>query len=115
MLKVKFMQIENVVVMKVLEQSKKDTKILDEYFYSQSGMTLKSCEHPEISDSHNIYLRGKNTNNDTLYTSYSFGSIDDANEFINNAKGAINEFNEKFKSLNDEKDEEVKIYTIIAQ
>ena len=115
MLKVKFMQIENVVVMKVLEQSKKDTEILKEDFNSQNGMCLRSCEYPEISDSVVIYLRGKDTNNDTLYTSYSFGSIDNANEFINNAKGAINEFNEKFKSLNDEKDEEVKIYTIIAQ
>ena len=113
MLKVKFIQIENVVVMKVLEQSKKDTENLKEHFNSQNGMSLKSWNFPEISDHITIYLRGKDTNADTSYASYTFESIDDANKFINNAKKAINEFNTKFDFL--EEDEEVKIKTIIAQ
>lgn len=113
MLKVKFMQIENVVVMKVLEQSKKVTEFLDATnFYAQNGMVLKSCEEPEISDAWNIYLRGKNTNKDTLYNSYSFNSIDEADEFIDNAREAINEFNKKYNFPNEETEE---IKTIIAR
>ena len=102
MLKVKFDQIKNVVVMEVLEQSKEDTKNLyEKTFIASNNITIESDEFPEIFNEHRIFVKGNNINDDHL-ACYSFDNKEDARNFVIKACSAIKEYNQKFStSLNE--------------
>ena len=56
MLKVKIMQFENVVVMKILEQSYKDTEALKYRGICLNGIKLRADEFPDIASEHEVYF-----------------------------------------------------------
>lgn len=109
MVKVKFIQIKNVVIMEVLEQSDKDTEALEQTFVGSivkgDNVKLDSCMHPEISRGNLVYLRGSDSSQNNNLATYAFDDKNEAELFIERASIAITEFNKK---INKDKIEEEK-------
>ena len=95
MLKVKFIQIKNVVCMEVLEQSKEDTDFLKKsVFIGSNGLKLHSCAYPEV-DYDGIYVRGDKTSKDKKISCYSFENEELSKKFIKEINQTIREFNNR--------------------
>jgi hypothetical protein len=92
MLKVKFMQYKNVVIMEILEQSMRDYENLSEHPYrALNGFILKCENYPEIINLDKVYLKGSLSENNT--TCHDFETVEDAENFITRATAAIKEYN----------------------
>ena len=102
MLKVKFMQYQNVVLVEILEQTMRDSERLNtNFFRGSNGFVLDSEDYPEIINETKMYLKGKSTNNNI--TCCDFETEELAEDFINRASLAIKEYNESYgKEENDE-------------
>lgn len=100
MLKIKFWKLENVVCMKILEQTENliGTFANDEI----SSVSLHAEYEPEIYNENSIYLRGTNNNNDNKVSCYEFYTAEQAQKFINEAMKIIKHYNKTFKTNKDE-------------
>lgn len=92
MLKVKFWRIENVVLMRVLEQGAEIERGCGKFFCA-SGIKLGSYTKPLII-SNKILLKGESLENDRDIACQQFKSVDSAKEFINDATKAVHAYNQ---------------------
>lgn len=92
MLKVEFKQIENVVLMKVLEQGD-EIKLGCGCFFEHNGIKLCSGSHPEIYLS-SLYVKGSSDCAQDIYQSISFGTPKKASEYIMKMTNCIDAYNE---------------------
>lgn len=95
MLKVEFKQIENVVLMKVLEQGK-EIELGYGVFFDHNGIKLISSGFPCIC-LNKLYVKGHADLNQDNYVSYSFNTSDEAEKYIAKFNKVINAYNESVK------------------
>ena len=95
MLKVEFKQIENVVLMKVLEQGD-EIKLGCGCFFEYNGIKLCSGSHPEIYLS-SLYVKGSSDCAQDIYQSISFDTPKKASEYIMKMTNCIDAYNELVK------------------
>ena len=108
MLKLKFYQIENVVVMKVLEQDNKD-----DLFFKYGELTLRCIDYPAIEDDNTIYLQGNDDENNNKLSCYDFETNKKAEDFINKAMAAVKAYNKKYSQT--EAENSIKLKEFIAE
>ena len=92
MLKVEFKQIENVVLMKVLEQGD-EIKLGCGCFFEHNDVKLCSLSYPQIF-SHSLYVKGKSECPQDVYGSISFDTPEEAAEYIVKFTDCIDAYNE---------------------
>ena len=95
MLKVEFKQIENVVLMKVLEQGD-EIKLGCGCFFEHNGIKLRSVDCPQIRSS-SLYIKGESDDVQDVYTSKSFNTPEEASEHIAKFTKCIDAYNESVK------------------
>lgn len=95
MLKVEFKQIENVVLMKVLEQGD-EIELGCGRFFEHNGIKLLSADCPQICSS-SLYVKGKSDDVQDVYTSKSFNTLEEAAEHIVKFTECIDAYNESVK------------------
>ena len=95
MLKVEFKQIENVVLMKVLEQGN-EIKLNSGCFFEHGDVKLCSVSHPQIF-SYALYVKGKSEHTQDTYASVSFDTPEEAAEYIVKFTECINAYNKSVK------------------
>lgn len=111
MLKVKFWQIENIVLMRVLEQDEETRE--KGTLYEDEDIKIKSCKYPDIKEEC-LYIRGQLRNYDTNICCYGFDDCDDAQEYIEKATKAIHAYNIKTGKAK-ENTADIEIKTVIAE
>lgn len=112
MLKVKFWRIENVVLMKILEQG---DEIIREYGYlgSYGDISLYSRVNPEIYKDR-ICVRGCDTLRDNTVSVETFLTVDEAKTALTKYINAIAEYNRTHvQTAKPESDDDIE--TIIAE
>lgn len=112
MLKVKFWRIENVVLMKILEQG---NEIIREYGYlgSYGDISLYSRVNPEINKDR-IYVRGCDTRRDNDVSVATFLTVEEAKTALSKYIHAISEYNRTHaETAKPEPDDDIE--TIIAE
>lgn len=109
-LKLKLWQVENVVLMKVLQQdeSTRGKGKLFEY----GGLTLKSVNEPVISNGV-VFLSGYEINKDNAIDFLEFGDQTKATEYIQKVLDLVHEYNKSLIGTVPTIDDEVK--TFIAE
>ena len=95
MLKVEFKQIENVVLMKVLEQGN-EIKLGCGCFFEHNDVKLCSLSYPQIF-SHSLYVKGKSECPQDVYGSISFDTPEEAAEYIAKFTECIDAYNDSVK------------------
>lgn len=112
MLKVKFWRIENVVLMKILEQGDEIDRTCDA-FYSDGNIRLISRRVPALcSDA--IFVRGGNDRCDNNVSTKAFDTVEDAKTALSKYIHAISEYNRSLtETANPESDDDIE--TIIAE
>ena len=95
MLKVEFKQIENVVLMKVLEQGD-EIELNSGCFFEYGDVKLCSASHPQIF-LYSLYVKGKSEHAQDTYASMSFNTPEEAAEYIAKFTECINAYNESVK------------------
>lgn len=95
MLKVEFKQIENVVLMKVLEQSN-EIELNCGCFFEYGDVKLCSASHPQIF-LYSLYVKGKSEHAQDTYASMSFNTPKEASEYIMKFTECIDAYNESVK------------------
>ena len=92
MLKVEFKQIENVVLMKVIEQGN-EIKLGRGCFFEYNGIRLHSVGRPQICSS-SLYIKGESDDVQDVYTSKSFNTPEEASEHIAKFTECIDAYND---------------------
>lgn len=95
MLKVEFKKVENVVLMKVLEQGE-EIELGHGDFFNHNGIKLSSLNCPSIC-SDTLYVKGIANINQDNYISFSFSTSEKAEEYIAKFNEVINAYNESVK------------------
>ena len=95
MLKVEFKQIENVVLIKVLEQGD-EIKLGCGCFFEHNDVKLCSLSHPQIHP-YSLYVKGKSECPQDVYKSISFNTPEEAAEYIVKFTECIDAYNESVK------------------
>lgn len=95
MLKVEFKQIENVVLMKVIEQGN-EIKLGCGRFFEYKGIKLCSVDCPQICSS-SLYVKGESDDVQDIYTSKSFDTPKKASEHIAKFTECIDAYNDSVK------------------
>lgn len=95
MLKVEFKQIENVVLMKVLEQGD-EIELGCGCFFEHNDVKLCSVSYPQIYP-YSLYVKGKSEHTQDTYASVSFNTPEEAAEHIVKFTECINAYNESVK------------------
>ena len=95
MLRVEFKQIENVVLMKVIEQGN-EIKLGCGRFFEHDGIKLLSVDCPQICSS-SLYVKGESDDVQDVYTSKSFDTLEKAAEHIVKFTKCIDAYNESVK------------------
>ena len=95
MLKVEFKQIENVVLMKVIEQGN-EIKLGCGCFFEHNGIKLLSVGCPQICSS-SLYVKGESDDVQDVYTSKSFDTPKEASEHIVKFTECIEAYNDSVK------------------
>ena len=108
MLKLKFYQVENVVLMKVLEQDNKE-----DLYFAYDDFILQSMDYPEIYNEDKIYLQGSDEDNNNKMSCYDFETSEKAENFINKAMAAVKEYNRKYSQT--EAENSIKLKEFIAE
>ena len=97
MLKVKFWRIENVVLMKVLEQGDEINKGTGCFYQDKlTKMNIYSREMPALYPT-SIYVKGTNNDYNNLLASINLNSVSDAEKFYNQAIQTIKHYNKNLK------------------
>lgn len=95
MLKVEFKQVENVVLMKVLEQGK-EIELGHGVFFKHNDVKLISSGYPSIYPD-TLCVKGTANFNQDNYASHSFNTSEEAEEYIAKFTEVINAYNESVK------------------
>lgn len=95
MLKVEFKQVENVVLMKVLEQGD-EIKLGCGCFFKHNGIELFSTFYPEIYLS-SLFVKGNSECAQDVYVSESFNTPEEASEHIAKFTECIDAYNDSVK------------------
>ena len=95
MLKVEFKQIENVVLMKVLEQGD-EIELNSGCFFEYGDVKLCSASHPQIF-LYSLYVKGKSERAQDTYASMSFNTPEEAAEYIVKFTECVDAYNESVK------------------
>lgn len=95
MLKVEFKQVENVVLMKVLEQGD-EIELNSGCFFEYGDVKLCSASHPQIF-LYSLYVKGKSEHAQDTYASMSFNTPEEAAEYIVKFTECIDAYNESVK------------------
>lgn len=95
MLKVEFKQIENVVLMKVLEQGD-EIELGCGRFFEHNGIKLLSVDYPQICSSL-LYVKGESDDVQDVYGSISFNTPEEASEHIAKFTECIDAYNDSVK------------------
>lgn len=95
MLKVEFKQVENVVLMKVLEQGK-EIELGHGVFFKHNDIKLISSGYPSIYPD-TLCVKGTANFNQDNYASHSFNTSEEAEEYIAKFTEVINAYNESVK------------------
>lgn len=102
MLKVKFWRVENVLLMKILEQGD-EIERGNFRFEASNGMKIESCETPFLPFENNrLCIRGKDTDCDNDIAMHRFESSAIAKRFLNRYIEAIKEYNDPYQEPEDE-------------
>lgn len=91
MLRVKFWRIENVVLMKVLEQDEDTRGKLD--FTASNGFRIRSRATPALVGLTEIRVRGFARDADDRICIADYSGVESAKNFISRAKEAVAEYN----------------------
>ena len=100
MLKVKFIQIKNVVLAKILQQNEETRGKYELYTYSTTNgriYTISSNKSPEIqikSNNNMLYIKGDFSDLDDCISCHSFSNEKEAETFIQNMSTCINLYNQ---------------------
>ena len=100
MLKVKFYRVENIVLMKVLEQDEEyrcHHQKHKEALIEHEGMQILSCSEPYLGKSM-LYVRGSSYIRDNNLSVYNYNSPEEAKEYIEKWTKLIKMFNEKCRT-----------------
>ena len=108
MLRLKFYQIENVVLMKVLEQDNKEN-----LYFQYDNLLLQSLDCPAIDDENHIYLQGSDEDSNNKMSCYDFETNEQAENFINKASKAVKEYNRRYSQT--EIESQIKINEFYAE
>lgn len=99
MLKVKFWRIENVLLMKILEQGN-EIERCNFVFKASNGITILSCHKPAIArdyisrtNEYGLCIRGDNEDKDNNISTHNFGNVETAKRFLKIYVEAIKEYN----------------------
>ena len=92
MLKIKFWRIEDVLLMKILEQGD-EIKRNHFSFHASNGITIKSCVCPSIYDHNELYINGSSKKQDNKIVMKNYNSIEQAKDFLQMYIFAIKEYN----------------------
>lgn len=106
-LKIKIWNIENVVLMKVLQQ---DESLRNERFIfeSKNDFCIQSYDEPDIFED-GIHIQGLYKYADNKIACHSFPSVEDAEEYVMRIKDMLKEYNESIREvLNKEEKEYLK-------
>lgn len=95
MLKVEFKQVENVVLMKVLEQGK-EIELGHGVFFKHNDIKVISSGYPSIYPD-TLCVKGTANFNQDNYASHSFNTSEEAEEYIAKFTEVINAYNESVK------------------
>lgn len=103
MLKVKFWRVENVLLMKVLEQGD-EIERGNFRFEASNGIIFESCETPSLpfQNENRLCIRGEDTECDNDIVVHRFKSNTVAKQFLNRYIEAIKEYNDPYQELEDE-------------
>ena len=111
MLKIKFWRIENVILMKILEQGNEIER--GEFrFEASNGIVLRSGTEPAIANK-TIYLRGKDISEGTQVVGKYFNTSEFAKEQLKAYVEAIKEYNNSLQHPTTEDIEDIE--TVIAE
>ena len=111
MLKIKFWRIENVILMKILEQGDEIERGKFE-FEASNGMSLSSQFRPDIGE-RKIFLRGTNISWDKQVVNSYFGTSEKAREQLKAYAEAVKEYNNSLEHPTAEDVEDIE--TVIAE
>ena len=111
MLKIKFWRIENVILMKILEQGNEIERGNFD-FEASNGVSLRSRLEPETRNKR-IYLRGKDISKDTQIVNECFDTLKAAKELLKAYVEAIREYNNSLQYTTAEDIEDIE--TVIAE
>ena len=113
MLKIKFLRIENVILMQILKQGD-EIERGDFDFKASNGIRLCSASYPAIKFmTLTLYLRGKNKNRDKDVASYCYDTSEEAREQLKAYVEAIKEYNNSLQQPAAEDVEDIE--TVIAE
>lgn len=112
MLKIKFWRIENVVLMKILEQGDEIRRECGA-FYRDGDITLHSKIRPELTTT-GMFVRGCYDHADNNVSAKAFDTVEDAKTALSKYIHAISEYNRTHAETAKPKSED-DIETIIAE
>jgi flagellar assembly factor FliW len=112
-LKLKLWRIENVILMKVLQQDE-STRDRDFGFSASNGMSIFSDYCPDI-DTDGIYINGENRNKDNIMSVCECETDIEAIATINNILLLVKEYNESISNTETQLTEKEDIHTFIAE
>ena len=95
MLKVEFKQVENVVLMKVIEQGN-EIELGRGCFFEYNGIRLHSVGRPQIC-SYSLFVKGSSECAQDVYVSESFNTPEEASEYIAKFTECIEAYNDSVK------------------
>lgn len=112
MLKIKFWRIENVIMMKVLEQGD-EIKRGRGIFFQHEGVELRSCAYPCLY-TNEILVCGHNQSQDNRCSSLELDNIEKAKSTLRKYIAVIKAYNQKL-ILSDERSEDDDIEVVVAK
>lgn len=111
MLKVKFWRIENVVLMKVLEQGEEIKRGCKEVFESVDFSIYSQCTPSMYANG--IYVRGSKMEDDNKVRYYCLSNCAEAKLYIERATEAIHEYNQSLSKDPEQISDDIE--TVIAE
>jgi hypothetical protein len=103
-LRVRFWQNENVVMMKILEQSESLREKGDFFRDPNFDMTICSVDFPSL-ESQGLLIRGRIKEKDNLINCIQLSSIENATVYIKKCKELIRSFNSSIEEREEKKEE----------
>lgn len=98
MLKIKFTQIKNIVIMEILNQNKINLNDINKQFVASNGFIIEiQPNHFKIFNEHKIHIPNDILASNNKVTSYEFDLEETAISFIKEACVAVKEYNNKNK------------------
>ena len=111
-LKIKLLQIKNIVLMEVLEQDSRTRG--DGKLFISGELSLESLTSLELREKA-VLIRGTNTGRDALMCSISFTEIKKADKYIRDVKKLVKEYNQSLGENDFEEVPECDLKFVIAE